>query len=261
MKISILTATYNRGYLLPRLYESLVNQTNSSFEWIVVDDGSTDCTESYLKDCMLIGDIDIKYTKKDNGGKHSAINLAIDIADSDYCLLIDSDDYLKFDSVEIVLKSLVNLPADLAGACFRCEHIDGKMSGDSVNFDFLLWKRSTPTEFKNFINADSAYVFKTVNLKKFKFPIIYGEKFFPELYIWNQIAQNCGDIAYFYNTTVCIIEYQVDGLSSDFSKLIKNSPTAFLIYYKDIFRRETKIFNKFKYIIRILQSFYFLLVK
>ena len=47
--ITILTPTYNRGYIIKKAYESLIKQTNTDFEWLVIDDGSTDDTKKYSK--------------------------------------------------------------------------------------------------------------------------------------------------------------------------------------------------------------------
>ena len=49
MKLSIFTPTYNRAYSLTRVYESLMRQTDKRFEWLIIDDGSTDNTESLTK--------------------------------------------------------------------------------------------------------------------------------------------------------------------------------------------------------------------
>ena len=75
MFLSIITPTYNRAYILPKCYESLVNQTIKDFEWIVVDDGSTDNTENLINSFIKENKIDIKYVKQENGGKPSAHNL------------------------------------------------------------------------------------------------------------------------------------------------------------------------------------------
>lgn len=263
MKISILTASYNRVELLPRLYTSLVEQRNKDFEWVIVDDGSQDNTEGFINSCIEKNEIEIKYIRKENGGKHSAINMAILMSEGDYCLIIDSDDYLKYDAIEVISRHLKNIPSNLSGACFRCQDINGELIGDNADFpnNSTLWVKSNPASFKKFINGDSAYVFKTEHQKRFLFPTIYGERFFPELYIWNQISQNCGEVAYFYKTSICVVEYQSNGLSSNFKKLMRDSPTAFLIYYKDMIYRDELYFNKLKYSIRLLQSLYYFLVK
>ena len=76
--ITILTPTYNRGNIIKNAYESLVKQTNKNFEWLVIDDGSTDNTEELIrqlqKKCTLFP---IRYFKKENGGKHTAINTGV----------------------------------------------------------------------------------------------------------------------------------------------------------------------------------------
>lgn len=72
--LTILTPTYNRAYILPKLYASLVEQTNKHFDWMVVDDGSTDNTEQLISEFIADGKINIVYIKQKNGGKHRALN-------------------------------------------------------------------------------------------------------------------------------------------------------------------------------------------
>ena len=87
--ITVFTPTYNRGHLLNRLYESLVMQRYKDFEWIIVDDGSTDGTQDIVSSLILgHGNMQdgfpIRYFKKENGGKHTAINLGVKTVIIDY---------------------------------------------------------------------------------------------------------------------------------------------------------------------------------
>ncbi|BDG67022.1 glycosyl transferase [Enterococcus innesii] len=97
--IAIYTPTYNRKQELKRLYESLCNQTNKNFFWLIIDDGSTDETHDIVKEWINENTIDIRYEKKENGGKHTALNLALKIVDSYWNICVDSDDYLISEDV------------------------------------------------------------------------------------------------------------------------------------------------------------------
>ena len=93
--VTIFTSTFNRCHLLGRLYKSLQNQTCKDFEWIVIDDGSTDKTESFVKSLLTESNpFQITYIKKENGGKHRAINDGVKIAKGRLFFIVDSDDYL-----------------------------------------------------------------------------------------------------------------------------------------------------------------------
>ena len=73
MKITILTPTFNRGnFGLRSLYESLKEQTVRDFEWLIVDDGSTDSTKEIIETFIEKSDFIIRYIYKPNGGKHTA---------------------------------------------------------------------------------------------------------------------------------------------------------------------------------------------
>lgn len=104
MLITIFTPTYNRAELLPRLHKSLQEQTNKNFEWIVVDDGSTDNTKEVIENIILQqeNDFPIRYFYKENGGKHTAINRGVREANGDLFFIVDSDDILTFNSVELI---------------------------------------------------------------------------------------------------------------------------------------------------------------
>ena len=108
MLLTVCTPTYNRAHTLPRLYESLVRQTSQDFEWLVVDDGSTDNTRELVDGWVAEGRIRIRYVYKENGGKPSAHNLGVRLAAGELFFCVDSDDYLTDNAVELILSAWEN---------------------------------------------------------------------------------------------------------------------------------------------------------
>ena len=98
MQITIFTPTYNRAYILPRLFQSLKNQKATNFEWLIVDDGSSDDTESVVNEFIKDADFNIRYYKQNNQGKHIALNFAALNAEGEWIITIDSDDFVEIDS-------------------------------------------------------------------------------------------------------------------------------------------------------------------
>lgn len=93
--ITIFTPTYNRGYILPKLKASLLDQDYFNFEWLIIDDGSEDDTNLIVNRWKNEGlPFDIRYKKVENGGKPRAINTACELARSEWLFIIDSDDRL-----------------------------------------------------------------------------------------------------------------------------------------------------------------------
>ncbi len=103
--ITIFTPTYNRAYRLSNLFNSLRVQTDKNFEWLIVDDGSTDETEQLVRTFIGGADFNIRYVKQLNGGKHRAINRGIQLARGSLFLIVDSDDFLTKNAVEIIYKN------------------------------------------------------------------------------------------------------------------------------------------------------------
>ena len=99
IKLTLFTPTYNRAHLLERLYSSIKKQTYHHFEWLIVDDGSTDNTNEVVKTFIEEGIITIKYVFKRNGGKHRAINEGVQQAQGELFFIADSDDMLPPDAL------------------------------------------------------------------------------------------------------------------------------------------------------------------
>ena len=104
-EITIFTPTYNRLYSMKRLYRSLINQTNKDFIWLIVDDGSTDKTEEYVREWINNNKIEIRYLYQKNQGKQVAHNLAVENCNTDFFICVDSDDYLTNNAVEIMISN------------------------------------------------------------------------------------------------------------------------------------------------------------
>ena len=234
--ISIVTATYNRAHLLPRLYESLKSQENKDFEWVVVDDGSVDNTENLIMEFKAENLINIQYIKKDNGGKHTALNLGVSIAKYGYTFFLDSDDYLPVNSVESIVKKvkLIKSYPNYSRICGVCgDNVDtsNKLIGDSCPNNVVM--NYLDFRYKLKINGDKTEVFKTEILNKFKFPEFVGEKFCPEALVWNRIALQYD--MFFFNEAIYVRDYQNDGLTSKIVKIRKASPKSTQLYYKELF--------------------------
>ncbi len=242
--ITIFTPTYNRESLIVKLYNSLVLQTKKSFEWVVVDDGGTDNTDK-LFDKLKLNDngFNIIYYKKENGGKCSAINEGVKLANGRWFLIVDSDDYLLEDAIEIILdccSQIENKQEFGAICCLKCYEnrkcIGGEVDYDTIDSDFLSYRT------KLHYNGDRSEVIRTEVMKEFPFPVFKGEKFLSEATVWNRMAKKYK--CRYYNKKICVCEYQADGLSGNSSKLFNNSPKGSMLFYKENFQNSHTLKGK-----------------
>ncbi|MEG1616799.1 MAG: glycosyltransferase family A protein [Bacteroidales bacterium] len=233
--ISILTATYNRAHLLPRLYESLLNQSDQNFEWIIVDDGSTDNTQEVVSKFMMEGLFSIRSIYRHNGGKHRAINCSVKEAKGELCFIVDSDDILCGNAIELIHNYWNTIPDHhlFAGVVGLKAYFDSRIIGSSsdkiphiLDTDMLSYR----TRYR--VKGDRAEIFRTEVLKEYTFPEIEGEFFCPEALVWNRISQKY-KMRYF-NETIYLCEYLPDGLTAKIIKLRCENTVASLSYYKEL---------------------------
>ena len=131
--LSIFTPAYNRAHTIVRTYESLCRQTCKDFEWLVVDDGSTDNTHELVDQWIAEGKISIRYIYQDNQGMHGAHNTALRNITSELNVCIDSDDWMPDNAVEIILKFWREVRSDrLAGII----GLDVDAKGNVIGMDF-----------------------------------------------------------------------------------------------------------------------------
>ncbi|EKB12450.1 hypothetical protein HMPREF1167_02488 [Aeromonas veronii AER39] len=249
--ITIMTPTYNRAYVLPRLYDSLCQQTRQDFEWLVIDDGSTDGTAELIFDYRVKSDFSINYFYKENGGKHRAINEGVVHATGDWIIIVDSDDLLTGDAVAKLYDVMNHIGSEFVGMCFRKATLSGHMIGISGT----VWSKSMvmqPIMAGHVLKGDLAYVFRTNVMRECPFPEFPGEKFVPELYIWNKIA-DIGKIVFYVDQVIYLCEYLPDGYTSNFKKNLRSNPCGFGLFYRDQVIRDTRLFGKVKACVRSLQ--------
>lgn len=103
-EITIITPTYNRAHTLHRVYESLKNQTFKNFKWLIIDDGSTDNTEEVVKQFKKESPFPIEYYKQPNQHKFLAVLDGIRKVETQYHMVMDSDDSYPENSLEILYK-------------------------------------------------------------------------------------------------------------------------------------------------------------
>ncbi|MEI2533009.1 glycosyltransferase family 2 protein, partial [Escherichia coli] len=161
-KITVFTPTYNRSYILDNLYQSLKNQTCYDFEWLIIDDGSTDDTEILIKKWISEETLfNIKYHKKQNGGKHRAINIGVELAKGKLFFIVDSDDKVLPDSVEKIIDWESKLPRKekFAGVAGNRAYSNDQVIGKTFTGDFI---DATSLERERFnIMGDKAEAFYT----------------------------------------------------------------------------------------------------
>lgn len=219
--ITVITPTYNRKHTISKCYDSLINQTNKDFEWLVVDDGSIDNTKKTIDKFKKENKIDIKYIYKENGGKHTALNVGIKKAKGDLVLILDSDDYLRNDAIELVYKywKKYHKNKKLCGMTFL-----RKLSNPFYKDKMFEECVSNMIEFKynNNYLADMCEVMRTDVLKKYPYPEFEKERFLSEVIVTGEIAKKY-DTAYI-PIEIYYTEYLDDGLSKNWFRLVVNNP-------------------------------------
>ena len=225
--ITVFTPTYNRREQICRCYESLKAQTSKNFEWLVVDDGSTDSTGELVDEWRAEDNgFTIRYIYKENGGLFSGYNTAIENTRTELFMCIDSDDWMPKDAIA----TIESIWADIAGQGYAGimgldETADGCVVGgrfpDGVHEMYLYEKL-----VKYAIPGDKKMVHRTDLLKKEapveQFP---GEKYFNPSYLM-YLLDRYGKL-YVTNECLCIVDYQPDGMSSNMFRQYKNSPRGY----------------------------------
>lgn len=235
MTITVFTPAYNRARLLPVLYNSLCDQTFRDFEWLIVDDGSSDNTEDVVKTFIEERKLNIVYFKKQNGGKHTAVNYGVQRANGELFFIVDSDDKLPNDSLELVAKYYEPIKEnhEFAGVCGLKAYFNGDLLPGSINYE-VFDCRGLDYSYRcgSLAGGDIAEIIvKTEIIKKYPFPEFVGEKFCAESAIWEPI----GEIYKFryFNKTIYLCEFLEDGLSANSLRSRMSCPLSAMYIYSN----------------------------
>ncbi|MDY3299327.1 glycosyltransferase family A protein [Limosilactobacillus reuteri] len=217
--ITYLTATYNRADELIRLYSSLRQQSLQNFNWLIIDDGSTDNTEATIKKWIKENNLfKIIYYKRKNGGKHRAINFALPLITSNLTMIIDSDDYLVTDCSKIIesyWKKYQNNSQNVKAFVF--EHGISSIKDPMVK---IAGEKVAPRyEYveQNKMYGDYNDVFFTKELKEFRLPEFEGENFISEGPLYFNFSQKYNSL--FVGKVIAIGNYGQQGLTNNSRKL------------------------------------------
>jgi glycosyltransferase involved in cell wall biosynthesis len=233
-KFTVFTPTFNRARLLPRVYDCLRGQTFHDFEWLIVDDGSTDGTREMVEEWQRAGELEIVYLHQENRGKHVAFNRGVARARGELLLPLDSDDVCIPSALERLLHWWLDIPqqdrAQYSGVSCQCADNSGRIVGacfpsavaDAYPVDFLLRLR-VPGERWGFSRVDL--------LRAFPFPENPGERFVPEGLVWNRIGSHYK--MRFISEALRIYEPLPGGLTNSLVRLRTAFPQSTCQYYRE----------------------------
>lgn len=255
--ITVFTPTYDRKHLLPRLYESLKNQTVKDFVWLVIDDGSTDGTENLVRSWQQENIIEIQYHYKENGGMHTAHNTAYALIITELNVCIDSDDYMPADAVEVILKCW--------GEVLEKENFSGIIGLDSTTERKIIGSRMPEGQtagshydlyFKYKATGDKKFVLKTSEVKLHPpYPEYKNEKLVPLGILYIMMGDEKQFV--FLDEVICIVEYQEAGSSHTIVNQYKQSPRGFAYSRKIQLRYPNNVKTQFKNYVHLISSSFF----
>ncbi|MBO1266319.1 glycosyltransferase family 2 protein [Proteiniclasticum sp. SCR006] len=258
MRFTIAIPTYNRRNLIERTLQSLEKQTYKDFEVIIADDGSTDDTESFIKDYSHTSDMKIRYFWKENGGKHTALNLAIEKAEGELFLIVDSDDWMLPHGLETLNQTWEGIPEEdrmsFSGVMARAKEPDGTFIGKPFPADPFI---SSYVDF-HFISGISKGPYKdcvdfirTDLIRKYRYPELKEAKFVPEAYITDQIGMN--HKLFCISDVVEIKEYQEEGITKNIDAFKTKNAHGMIAYYGILLR---EVFPKSEEIVPLASKIY-----
>lgn len=233
MKISILTATYNRAECLDKLYNSIINNLGNNYEveWLIMDDGSTDKTELICKRYTNMQGVTVQYYKQNNKGKMAAINNLAQYVKGDLWIECDSDDYFEHNSFEKIIceyNKIKNKNNIYAMAFLKKDHNGNNMGNNFKNEENTMFD----LYFKEHENGEKALVFITEIRKKYKYELEHDEKFITEARMYHKMDKDYKIKC--VNETIMVCEYQEGGYSKNISNQFLTNPFGYYKYFYEI---------------------------
>jgi glycosyltransferase involved in cell wall biosynthesis len=212
---TVFTPTYNRAPLLPRVYECLEKQTFRDFEWLVVDDGSTDNTAEVMRELQAKASFPVRYVAKPNGGKPTAVNRGVKEATGLLFAILDSDDWFVPESLERFWHHWQSIPADLQpgfiGVTGLCSYPSGELIGDRFPQD-VFDSDAIDLRYRYKVQGEKGGMLRTEILRQFPYPEDLG-KYVSESLVWNRIAKSYQ--TRFVNEVLTVKEFQPGGITRD----------------------------------------------
>ena len=230
--LTVFTPAYNRAGTIKRTYQSLLNQDNKDFIWLVIDDGSVDNTGELVKGWLKEDNgFEIQYIYKHNGGMHTAHNTAYENIHTELNVCIDSDDALAPGAVSSIYHKWQEVKdkgyAGLIG-------LDANMNtGEVIGTGFPEgMKETTLTGFYAAGGkGDKKLVYRTDVINKYPaYPVFEGEKYVALAYKYRLIDQDYKLAV--LNKVLCNVEYQPDGSSATMYQQYVKNPKGFAFWRK-----------------------------
>lgn len=253
MKLSILTATYNRENTLSKLYQSIASNLYDKLEveWLIMDDGSTDSTKKLVQDFIDKSNFSIKYYYQDNKGKMSAINNLVKYAQGELIIECDSDDYFMENAFEKIYSKAGYLLEDdeLYALIFLRDMSNMKVSGK--NFKREDFKTSLfDMYFKENMDGEKIILYKTSVRKMYKYVLEEAEKFSTEARMHYKIEEKYKVKC--FNLEVVSGEYLQQGYTKNINKIFIENPLGYFKYFKEILSRDIRgiTFDKRLYVVK-----------
>ena len=251
--LTVFTPTYNRAYLLPQLYNSLLKQSCGDFIWLLVDDGSTDNTTELVQSWIAEGKLEIQYVQQENQGMHGAHNTAYEHCTTEFNVCIDSDDYMPDNAVERILFHIGQLEDFYAGLIgLDADKNTGKVIGTSIPEQLTAVKLNEMYS-KYAVSGDKKVVLRTAIAKAYpRYPLYKNERFVPLDYLYLLINQEYDFKA--VNEVFCIVEYQDDGSTKNILKQYQRHPNGFAFSRISRIRYGSSLKEKFKNAVHLVSS-------
>lgn len=229
--LTVFTPAYNRAHTLPRTYDSLLRQNCKDFIWLIVDDGSVDHTQELVKSWQIKNNgFEIRYIRKENGGMHTAHNVAYENIDTELNVCIDSDDCMSNGAVEKIVTAWERVRGlSYAGLIA----LDADMNGRIIGKGFP--QGMTETTLSGYYAGggvgDKKLIYRTDVIRQYPpYPEFEGEKYVALAYKYRLIDQDYKLAV--LNDVVCDVEYQADGHGNGMWKEYLRSPKGFAFWRK-----------------------------
>jgi len=229
---TVFTPTFNRAATLPAVYDSLCQQTFTDFEWLVVDDGSTDNTAELVAEWTKQGRFAIRFFRQVNGGKHTAFNRGVREARGELLLPLDSDDTLVPGALDTFNRRWLEIPEEqrpaFSGITCQCVDERGGVVGTPLPSSFIDGLPYQVIARWNLVGERFGF-HRTEVLRRFPFPVFAGERFVPEGLVWNRIGRQYK--IRFVCDALRIYRQSTDGLSASVTRIRHKSPLGTTLYY------------------------------